>query len=192
MTIGHAFAGHYYIMAMTGTFFFAVIGAITLDTHSKRRRGVLRSWIGLSAAAVALVTLWPRFSDEREKYATYQPAAPPVNMADVALVQSLSGPGDRIWTLGEPLLYVYSGRLNAVRWGGTFDELIDYFPGQTDEARLAGERAALIRNRPKLVVFGDDPVPGYGRKQRYLRALVMPFLTELGYTKVNDKVYARP
>ncbi len=192
VTIGHAYAGHYYIMAMTGTFFFAVVGALTLDVHSKRGRGPLRRWVGFSAAAVALVTLWPRFSEEREKYATYQPAAPPVNMAEVALVQSLSSPGDRIWTLGEPLLYVYSGRLNAVRWGGTYDELIDYFPGKTDEEKLAGERAALVRNRPKLVVFGEDPIPGYGRKQRYIKALVMPFLTEYGYTKVHDKVYARP
>ena len=192
VTIGHAYAGHYYVMAMTGTFFFAVIGAIALDDYSKRRPGPMRRWIGLSAAAVALVTLWPRFSDEREKYATYQPPPPPVNMEEVALVKQLSSPGDRIWTLGEPLLYVYSDRLNAVHWGGTFDELIAYFPGSTDEERLAGERAALVRNRPKLVVFGEDPVPGYGRKQRYIKALVMPFLTEYGYTKVHDKVYARP
>ena len=192
VTIGHAYAGHYYIMAMTGTFFFAVIGVITLDVYSKRRRDALRRWIGFSAVAVALVTLWPRLSDERQKYATYQPPAPPVNMADVALVQSLSGPGDRIWTLGEPLLYVYSDRLNAVRWGATYDEIISYFPGQTDEERLSGEREALVRNRPKLVVFGDDPIPGYGRKQRYLQALVMPFLKEYGYTKVHEKIYARP
>jgi hypothetical protein len=192
VTVGHGFAPHYFIMAMTGTFFFAVVGAIALDAYTKRAGAPLRRWAGLSVAAVAVVAVWPRYSDEREKYAAYKPLDPPVSQAHVAMVQKHSSPGDRIWTLGEPLLYVYSDRLSAVREPAVIDEFIPYYPGNTDEERVQSEREELTKNRPKLIVFGDDPVPGYGRKQKYIRLLAMPFIKDYGYKQIDEKVYERP
>ncbi len=195
VTIGKGFAPHYFIMAMTGTYFAAVMGAIALDAYVTRAGpslGALRTWLGLSFVAVAFVLLYPRYQDEKEKFEAYKPVPPPVTQAHVDLVQKYSRPGDRIWTLGEPLLYVYSDRLSAVREPAVVDELISYFPGNTDEERLAAEREELIQNRPKLIVFGDDPVPGYGRKQRYIHLLAEPFIRDFGYKKVDEKVYERP
>jgi hypothetical protein len=48
VTIGHGFAPHYFIMAMTGTFFAAAIGAIALDSYARRSGSGLRWWVGLS------------------------------------------------------------------------------------------------------------------------------------------------
>jgi hypothetical protein len=191
VTIGRAFAPHYFIMAMTGTFFCAVIGTILLDGYSKRSGRAIRRWIGLSLAAIALATVWPRLSDEWGKYKSYPVPEPPVSQNDLALVRAHSQPGDRIWTLGDPLLYVYSNRLNVVREGIVLDEIIEYQPGSTDEERLAGQREELRANPPKLVIFGDDPV-SYTRKQRYISALVLPFVRDAGYTKIDDKLYVRP
>jgi len=191
VTVGHGFAAHYYIMAMTGMFFLAVLGMVAVDAEATKAGPRLRSWVGLATAALAFLTLWPRFSEERDKLQTYQPQPPPVTKADVAFVIEHSKPEDRIWTLGEPLLYVYSDRLSAVREPNVIDELIGLFPGETDEERLAGERAELIRNRPKLVVYGDD-TQAYSRKQRYIHALAQPFVTEFGYRKIATNVYERP
>ena len=192
VTVGKGFAPHYYIMAMTGTFFCAVLGAITLDGLTRRTSASLHRWVGATWVAVAVIALWPRYSDEREKFATYKPVDPPVSQTHVAIVKANSQPGDKIWTLGEPLLYVYSDRVSAVREPAVVDELIEYYPGSTDEERLRPEREELIQNRPKLIVFGDDPVPGYGRKQRYIRLLAMPFIRDFGYKQIDEKVYARP
>jgi hypothetical protein len=192
VTIGHAFAPHYFIMAMSGTFFWVVIGTIALDQYAKRAGFAMRRWVAASWSALAFVVLWPRASDEMDLFATYKPLEPPVSQPQVAFVRSHSSPGDKIFTLGEPLLYVFSDRLSAVREPAVVDELIEYNPGKTDEERLAGERDELAHNLPKLVVFGDDPVPGYGRKQRMIRSLVTPFLHDFGYKQIDDKVYERP
>ncbi len=194
VTVGKGFAPHYYIMAMTGTFFLAVLGAIAIDGYAQKAGPTLHRWAAFSVVGVAIVALWPRYSDERDKIAakTYKPVDPPVSQAHVALVQAHSSPGDRIWTLGEPLLYVFSDRLSAVREPAVVDELIQYYPGSTDEERVAPEREELIQNRPKLIVFGDDPVPGYGRKQKYIRLLAMPFIKDYGYKQIDEKVYERP
>jgi hypothetical protein len=189
VTIGNGFAPHYFIMAMTGTFLCAVVGAMALDAIATETSPGLRRWLGVAWMAIAVVTAFPRFSDEWGK--SYQPPTPPVSRADVDLVRAHSAPTDKIWTLGDPLLYVYADRLNACREGIVIDELIPYHPGNSDEERLSGQRAELLASRPKLVIFGEDPV-SYQRKQRTINALVMPFLRDAGYVKLSDKLYARP
>ena len=194
VTVGKGFAPHYFIMAMTGTFFLAAIGAVALDASMKKAGPPARRWAALSIVGIAVVAVWPRYSDERDKLAasTYKPVDPPVSQAHVAIVKAHSNPGDRIWTLGEPLLYVFSDRLSAVREPAVVDELIQYYPGNTDEERVAPEREELIQVRPKLIVFGDDPVPGYARKQKYIRLLAMPFIKDYGYKQIDEKVWERP
>jgi hypothetical protein len=191
VTIGHGFAGHYFIMAMAGTFFCATLGLIALDQCSRLQAKAIRRWLGLSWAAIVLITVWPRFSEEWRNYGTYKPPEPPVAKSEVELVQAHTNAGDRIWNLGDPLLYVFSDRFNAVREGIIMDEMIPYYPGNTDEERLKGLRDQLLANPPKLVIFGHDPI-GYQRKQRHMDAVIMPFLKESGYRQVGEKLYLRP
>jgi hypothetical protein len=189
VTIGHAFFPHYYVMAMTGAFFAAAVGAIALDRYATRSGKGLRAWVGLSWVAAALLALWPQFSEEREK--TYTSVDPSVSPSELDFVRKHSTREDRIWTLGDPLLYVYSDRLDALREGIAIDELIEYYPGTTDEQRLAFERDELAHSPPKLVIFGEDSVAA-SRKDRITRALAVPFLRDFGYKKVSDKFYIRP
>jgi hypothetical protein len=193
VSIGHGFAHRYFIMAMAGTFFCVVLGVIALDALSKSRRPspvvanrVLAAYLGL-----ALVMTLPRFGAECAKYSSYEAPPPPVPQSDIDFVHAHTKPGDKIWTTDDPLLYVYSDRESAFLGGIVLDEIIEYYPGNTDEERLAIVREGLEKNRPKLVVFGDSQV-GPRRKQRYTQALVMPFLRDGGYIRLNERFYVRP
>src|SRR5262249_11777619 len=156
-------------------FLCAAVGAMALDAALRRAGDGVRRWVGASWIALALVITGPRLAAEWEKRDTYRPEPPPVPQSEIDFVRTHSDPGDRIWTTGDPLLYVFSDRATAFRGVIILDDVIEYYPGDTDEERLSGQREGLIVNRPKLVVFGDDQV-GAHRKQRYMRALVMPFL----------------
>lgn len=191
VSIGYGFAPRYFIMAMTGTFFCVVLGAIALDSFLKRFGTKLSHAGGAAWMGIALVMTLPRFDAERKKYGSYKAAPPPVPQSDIDFVHAHTSPGDKIWTTDDPLLYVYSDRESAFRGGIVLDEIIEYYPGNTDEERLSVIRDGLVENRPKLVVFGNSMV-GPRRKQRYTRALVMPFLRDGGYIRLNDRFYLRP
>jgi hypothetical protein len=191
ITFGRGFAPHYFLMGMTGTFFFAVIGALALDAYARQVGAAMVRWVCASWVVIALLGAVPRFSDELVKVSTYKPVPPPVSKTELEFVRTHSSPGDLIFTLGDPLLYVYSDRLTAFRQGIVIDELISYQPGETDEQRLAPQREELLQKRPKLIIFGDD-LTNYARKQRYIRALVTPLLRDAGYVKISDKFYQRP
>jgi hypothetical protein len=198
VTIGGGYAARYFIMAMAGTFFCVVLGVIALDEYAKRwgsRAGRGRAHLPLALGAgclgLALATTGPRFVSESKKYAGYGPPPPLVSQSDIDFVHRHTSPGDKIWTTDDPLLYVYSDRQSAFRGGIVLDEIIEYYPGNTDAERLSVIREGLEENRPKLVIFGNNMV-GPRRKQRYTRALVMPFLRDGGYIKLNDRFYLRP
>jgi hypothetical protein len=193
VSIGRGFAHRYFIMAMAGTFFGVVLGVIALDALAKSRKpspalvkGVLAAYLGL-----ALIMTLPRFGAEVMKYGSYAAPAPPVPQSDIDFVHAHTKPGDKIWTTDDPLLYVFSDRESAFLGGIVLDEIIEYYPGKTDEERLSIVREGLEKNRPKLVVFGNSQV-GPRRKQRYTKALVMPFLRDGGYIRLNDRFYVRP
>jgi hypothetical protein len=114
-----------------------------------------------------------------------------VPQSDIDLVLEHSSPGDKIWTTDDPLLYVFSDRESAFRGGIVLDEIIQYYPGETDAQRLSVIREGLAENRPKLVVLGDTQVRP-ARKKRYMRALVMPFLRDGKNIRLNDRFYLRP
>lgn len=191
VSIGGGYAPRYFIMAMAGTFFCVVLGVIALDECAKRWGRYLPQGVGIASMGLALTMTWPRFHAEWKKYGSYQPQPPPVPQSDIDFVHEHTSPGDKIWTTDDPLLYVYSDRESAFRGGIVLDEIIDYYPGNTDEERLSGIREGLEQNRPKLVVFGNGQVSAR-RKRRYTKALVMPFLRDGGYIRLNDRFYLRP
>jgi hypothetical protein len=198
VTIGGGYAPRYFIMAMAGTFFCVVLGAIALDESVKRwggrpgrGRAHLPLGVGAACLGLALVTAGARFVAESKKYASYGPPPPLVPPSDIDFVREHTSPDDKIWTTDDPLLYVYSDRASAFRGGIVLDEIIEYYPGNTDAERLSVIREGLEQNRPKLVIFGNGMV-GPRRKQRYTRALVMPFLRDGGYVRLSDRFYLRP
>jgi hypothetical protein len=191
VSIGHAFFAHYFIIAMTGTFFCVALGAIVLDEFCQRRASRLRHPVAATCLGLALVMTLPRFNAERKNYRSYKAQPPPVPQSDIDLVLEHSSPGDKIWTTDDPLLYVFSDRESAFRGGIVLDEIIQYYPGETDAQRLSIIREGLTENRPKLVVLGDTQVRP-ARKKRYMRALVMPFLRDGKYIRLNDRFYLRP
>jgi hypothetical protein len=191
VSVGHGFQPRYFIMAMTGTFFCATLGTVELDAYARRAGASMRNWVGATWIAIAIANTGPRLAAEWEKYGDYKAEPPPVPQSDIEFVRQHSGPGDKIFATDDPLLYVYSDRVSAFIGGIVLDEIIEYYPGRTDEERLAPIRERLIENRPKLVVLGDSIV-GPRRKQRYFQALVVPFLRDGGYVQVNDKFYVRP
>lgn len=191
VTIGGGYSPRYFIMAMAGTFFCVVLGAMAIDDFARRWGGLVRHLPGLACLPLALATTWPRFDAERKKYASYEAPPPPVRQSDIDLVLAHTRPGDTIFTIDDPLLYIYTDRVSAFRGGIVLDEIIEYYPGKTDQERLAFIREGLIENRPKLIILGNDMV-GARRKRRYMRALVTPFIRDFGYTRLNDRFYVRP
>ncbi len=191
VSVGGGFAPRYFIMAMTGTFFCVTLGAIALDAVARRSRRDLAPWVAASCIALALVTTLPRFGAEWERYGSYEVPPPPVLQSEVDFVRKHTSPTDTIFTTDDPLLLVYSDRLSAFRGGIVLDEIIEYYPGNTDEERLSVIREGLEEKRPKLVIVTHGQVSAR-RKRRYMKALVMPFLRDHGYIRLSDKFYLRP
>jgi hypothetical protein len=190
-TMSHAIIGHYFVMAMTGTFLVGVVGALALGSRDVEARWA--RWAGAFVLFAALFQYMPRYQAEADKWSTYKPVPQPVSADLVEFVRNHSSPGDRIFNLGTPSLYVFADRISAVREGPTVDEYITHYPGSTDTERLSGERAQLEEHMPKLVVFGPDPVGTYGRKRRLIESLVMPFIHAHGYVELRPGViWGRP
>lgn len=192
VTFGGGYAARYFIMAMTGTFFCATLGTIALDSFVKRRGARARNWVGASLLGVALLATGPRFAHEWSRYETYRPPPLAVSQKDIDFVVANTTPQDKIFTTDDPLLCVFSNRVSAFIGGNVLDEIIEYYPGKTDQQRLSVVREALERNRPKVVVVGGTVMSGPHRKRRYMRALVVPFLREGGYRAVSRNYYLRP
>src|SRR5690606_29117713 len=124
---------------------------LALDEYSARVREGRRRWLGPAWAGIALLLTGPRLNEERKKYCSYATPPPPVPQSDIDFVRAHTRPGDRIWTTDDPLLYVYSDRQSAFRGGIVLDEIIEYYPGNTDQERLSVVRERLEEQLPKLV-----------------------------------------
>src|SRR4029453_12206498 len=99
VTIGHGFVGPYFVMAITGAFFCVVAGAIALDDASKRAGIEMRRWVGSTVALLTALVLWPRFSEDWDKYPTHKFSEVPVAADELEFVLAHSEPSDTIWTL---------------------------------------------------------------------------------------------
>ncbi len=182
---------HYYNMTMSGLFFFLVVGLDAVTPSFKKLEPAMRVFVRVALLASVLVHIWPRIEVEREAYGTrtYPNAYAEPIPGILSFIEAHTGPADRIFTTGQPALYVQSNRISAIRESAIIDEALGYYEGDTDEKKLAGLRAELEEHRPKVVIL--DPVYG-NRKGRTNRALMFPFLEANGYRKVTEYAWLRP
>jgi hypothetical protein len=189
-TIGHLYWKHYFIMAMGGTFFGSVMGAIALQAPGKPSNELVGRWLGGWWLATATLLLWPQLADLAKASSTLSTPTSPVDPEELAFVLAHTSRTERVWTSGDPSLYVYADRLSSIREAAPLNEILDFYPGNTDEERVRGMRAEFERNPPKVVVLANDK--DRARKSRILRALAEPFLRDHHYTRVSDKFYVAP
>ena len=194
VTIGRGFFGHYYLMAMTGTFFGAVLGSIVLAERMHDLDLKTQRWIISVVVAVALSSLGPRLDSDSDAWAKLKPPVPPFADGLIALVKRRTTFHDRIWNIGMPGLYVFANRLDGSRIPYMHDSLLHFYAGNTDAERFAPYRAELDRTMPKLVIFSTSGV----ECPRYMSGLVMPFLKDHHYKETRDPalpalvLYERP
>ena len=194
VTIGRGFFGHYFLMAMTGTFFWGVLGALALSERMRDLDLKTRRWIVSVVVVVVLSSLGPRLDHDSDAWAGLKPPAPPIADNLIALVQRRTTRQDRIWNIGTPGLYVFADRLNASRIPYMHDSLLHFYQGENDAERFAPYRTELDRTMPKLVVFSTSGA----ECARYISGLVMPFLKDHHYRETHDPaqpalvLYERP
>jgi hypothetical protein len=194
VTIGRGFFGHYYLMAMSGTFLWAVLGVVALAERMRDQDLKTQRWIVLVVVTVALSSLGPRLDNDWNGWAKVKPPAPPIAESLISLVQRRTARQDRIWNIGLPGLYVFADRLSASRIPYMHDSLLHFYRGKTDAERFAPYRAELDRTMPKLVIFSTSGA----ECARYMSGLVTPFLKDHQYRETRDPadpglvLYERP
>ena len=181
---------HYYVMSMAGVIFALVVSADS-SKDLLRSAGRTTRW-GTSAVLLLLVGLhgFPEISKEWKARATYQrqPWSEPQPGLRAFIVQNTT-PADRIFTTGAPILYPQTDRLSAVRESAITDEMLGTYEGNTDEEKLRHIYRQLVKYKPKVVFLDSADA---GRKVRTIKALMMPYLAEFKYRKINDQLYLRP
>ena len=67
VTIGHGFFGHYFIIAMTGSFFATALGCLAIGERASELSPHWRHWLGATLALMALYALQPRLDQDWEQ-----------------------------------------------------------------------------------------------------------------------------
>ena len=179
---------HYYNMALSGMFLFFIVGADRMSAELADSSAVVRRYVGAMLVAVIAMFAYPRTNSELHNWPYhFQPQWSPIPGLPEFVAEN-SAPGDKLFTTGPPLIYMYTHRQGALR-EIFLDEYLASYPGKTDVERVSGLREQLVRNRPKIVVM--DPF-FEERKVRHLNALLLPFFRDFGYTKVGEYYYVRP
>jgi hypothetical protein len=178
---------HYYNMSLTGVIFGAIACADSLKGKLATLTPGWRSAIYVTAATIVWMRVFPTV--RVELYTAYQrgPWQEP-QPGILEFIAKNTTPADRIFTSGPPILYVQADRISAVRETNIIDEILGSYDGATDEEKFGPLREQLLRNRPKVVFM--DPENGH-RKKRHNQTLILPFLAEQGYQKINDQLYLR-
>jgi hypothetical protein len=195
---------HYYNMTLAGFFAFVAIGLDTMKVPFSASDRWTRMFIRIAMAGTAAIAVYPRYEAEslaqaRERAQANEAAqAQPVRAKRqasepipglFALVASRSADTDRIFTTGPPGLYVSTNRLSATRESNIIDEILGIYRGSTDEERLRPVYDELVNSMPKIVVLDPENAR---RKQRHMKALIDPFLTNYHYNKIAEYIYVRP
>jgi hypothetical protein len=185
---------HYYNMAMSGLFFFLVIGLDALSPLLWRCPRSIAIWTRAVPVVAVALHLGPRVDDER----AVQYHSPPLvkSLSAVSAVPGIldiiaqeTNSNDRIFTTGAPGLYVAADRLQGARESSWEDEIIAVYPGVTDEEKFKPIYDELVMSMPKVVVLDPEYMP---RMTRHLAHVVTPFLTNFHYVKKSNYLYLRP
>ncbi len=190
VSIGGCYFGHYFTMGLAGLFLWIALGVLVLGRWLAPATPELRRWVCWALLAGGLLHMGPTVAAAAQGS---QPVARgdilniPTSLVD--LIKRSSAPGDTILSDGSPALYVLADRRPAIRFVCLLDELIPTAAGRTDEERLAPIRARLRAHPPKIVYLGPE---FEGRKVRTRSALIMPFLSEQKYRRINDRLYLHP
>ncbi len=179
---------HYNTMTMAGVLFVMVVGVDSMKGLLRAADPLVRGAAVTGALLMVVIHSQAEFSREWSTHYKRPPWGEPIPGV-LAFVQQHTSPTDRIFTTGPPGLYVHANRLSATRESNFVDEILGSYEGKTDEERLQPIRTELMKNRPKVVVL--DPENAY-RKGRHYRALIMPFLADLHYQKINENLYLLP
>jgi hypothetical protein len=194
VTIGHGFFGHYFIIAMTGSFFATTLGCLALGERASELAPHWRRWLGASLALMALYSLKPRLEQDWEQWSAQHPAPAPVSERLVRLVDARTAPRDTIWSVGAPAIYFYADRRAGTRIPYIHDSLLHLYPGKTPAEKLRTYRAELEVKMPKLVILTE----GRAGREQHMDLLVTPFLQDHGYQLISGPdaaevpVYQRP
>ena len=194
VTIGHGFFGHYFIIAMTGSFFATALGCLAIGERLAELSPLWRRWLGLTLVFMSLYTLQPRLAQDWDNWSAQKPAPSPVSQRLVRLVTARTGPRDTIWSVGMPAIYVYADRRSGSRMPYMHDSLLHLYPGKTAAEKLGIFRHELDVKMPKLVILDE----GRSGREQHMDLLVTPFLRDHGYKLISGHdaaevpVYQRP
>jgi hypothetical protein len=179
---------HYCVMSMAGVLYLLVAGADSLRWPlAAASRGVR---IATSAVAVLSIAWYVGPTLEHEYHVHYvRPPWPEPQPGLMHFIATHTKPTDRIFTTGTPQLYARADRLGATVQTNFTDEVIGAYEGATDDERMRPLREQLIKNMPKVVFL--DPEQD-SRKVRHTRLLVLPFLRDYNYERINDRLYFKP
>jgi hypothetical protein len=179
---------HYCVMSMAGVLYLLVVSADSLLGSLAAAARVVR--VATSALAVLSVAwhIGPTvYTDYQAKY--LRPSWQEPHAGLMNFIATHTKPTDRIFTTGTPQLYAQADRVGATVQTNFTDEILGAYEGNTDEQRMRPLREQLVKNMPR-VVFLDQMYQS--RQVRHLGALVMPFLRDFHYEKINDRLYLRP
>jgi hypothetical protein len=185
---------HYYTMAMGGLFFALAVGLDSFTPYFAAASRDMRNFVRIALLGGVLAYSWVTLDAEKDLYGTR--AFPTFNGYEpipgiLRTIEQNTTPSDYIVTTGQPSLYVQANRLNGIRESTTDNEGLGFFEGDTDEQKLSGVRAELLRTRPKLIIL-DPGISGERRKTRFRHALLDPFLAEFKYREISPMVWLRP
>lgn len=183
VSVGHCFWRHYYLMAASGFLLPAVIGAAMAGKQVTRVPWAGRAALGLASASLLYATWTPLREAWQEPD---RPFGIPLDGNLARAVSELTLPTDYILSLGTPFAYVATDRLNPLPSNIFVDEWVNYYPGATDEERLAPMRRGLEAHVPKIIYA---PATFAGRQSRFMRALFQQFILEHGYRQVAPEIW---
>jgi hypothetical protein len=179
---------HYYNMSMAGVVFVLVAGVDSMKGPLRESDRRIQGAVSVAAVTIFVLHMYPDVYREAKAEYRRQAWREPVPGV-MALIAKVTKPSDRIFTTGPPILYVQADRVSAVRESDILDEFLGSYDGSTDEEKLRPLYRQLVRNEPKVVILDPEHRE---RKARHDRSLLMPYLADFRYVKVNDNVYVRP
>ena len=181
---------HYYTMTLSGMFLCLVIGLDSMRPYFDTGEAGARRFARFALLAGPLTVVLPRIDAERPQFG--KRAAPHADMESVPgslrAIREHTTEDDRIFTTGNPFLYVEADRLSAAREAVHLDPLLPWYEGTTDRERLRPVFDQLVKNRPKIVITDPEFGP---RKVRIQEALLEPFLAQYHYKQIAPFIYLR-